>query len=194
MSHVLPSRRDGPVMFPVAYPSPAASPSPSHSPEVVTSSNPHVTFDASTIVVLLSFLVFTLWVVAIFLFAPSLRQSFLEYRAKRNQRKTQKQIQGLGYGFGFDGLSPAELEQLRQKEEEDGRRSFMRSPQYPPSLCAITPLPPITIPARPEPDAPHAQVEAVQAHAQAETDLDPAPVYERGDYHWQGSKCEDVKL
>ncbi|KAJ7657987.1 kinase-like domain-containing protein [Mycena rosella] len=165
MSPVLQRTSDDPNMFPISYPSPAASPS---SQVVIPISGPsRATFDASTIVALLSFLVFTLWTVAIFLFAPSLRRRFDAYRARRRQAKAmrkqaqatrrqaqaarnqaKKQIQGLG--FGYDGLSQAEFEALMKVEERDGERSFVRSPRYPPSLSAIAPLAPITIP---EPNA-----------------------------------------
>ncbi|KAJ7109857.1 hypothetical protein C8R44DRAFT_856991 [Mycena epipterygia] len=194
MSPVL--QRDDAAMPPASYAYPAASSSASPYSEIVSSPSPpspRVTFDASTIVVLLSFLVFTLWVVAIFLFAPSWRQKFVEYRARRKQaKKTKQQIQGLG--FGYDGLSQAEFEELRQREEEDGKRLFMRLPQYPPSLCAIAPLAPITISTRPEgSDTAEVRAATIQVHDESESVSDPAPVYEQGDYHWQGSKFGEGK-
>ncbi|KAJ7024428.1 hypothetical protein C8F04DRAFT_1131911, partial [Mycena alexandri] len=164
-------------------------------PTLVQPSHPGVTytFDASTIVVLLSFLVFVLWVVGIFLFAPSLRRQFIEYRSKKRQEKklrklAKKRMQGLG--FGYDGLTQAELQELHQQEEEHGEWSFVRLPHNPPSLSAIALLPPITIPTpRPGFDVSDAQRETIRAPL----DSDPAPEYERGEYYWADSKEVDVK-
>lgn len=156
-------------------------PSPSSSPalQVEPSSGPHVTVDTSTIIVLLGFLLFTLWTVAIYLFAPSLRQQFLEYRAKKRQaKKAKKQIQGLG--FGYDGLTQAEVQELRNQEEEIAGRL----PRYAPSLSAIPLLPPITMPL--------VQAETIQAHPKLDSESDPAPVYERGDYQGQCSNLKEA--
>jgi hypothetical protein len=118
---------------------------------------------------MLSFLLFVLWTVAIFLFAPSLRRQFLEWKAKmREAKKAKKQIPGLG--FGYDGLTEAELQQSQKQEEDDASKL----PRYPPSLSAIQFLPPITIPTGS--DVAHRQSD------DANSNLDPAPVYERGDY------------
>jgi len=135
---------------------------------------------------MLSFLLFTLWTVAIFLFAPSLRRRFLEWRARKKQaKKAKKQIQGLG--FGYDGLTQAEFQQLRKQEEEDANRL----PRYPPSLAAIPllpPLAPIEIPStKPGSDV----SEGLGAtYRQSDADFDPAPVYERGDYQGQHDSKE----
>ncbi|KAJ7754978.1 hypothetical protein DFH07DRAFT_496115 [Mycena maculata] len=189
--------RDDPAIF--SYTDPITPCSESAVPDSETASSmpfssSRVTFDALTIIVLLSFLVFALWTVAIFLFAPSLRLQFLAYRAKRKQvKKTKKQIQGLG--FGYDGLSQAEFQELRRREEEDGRRSFVRLPQYPPTLSAIALLPPITIPTRPDgPSGADAKAHTnFKSDAVSDSDFDPAPIYERGDFHLQGSESEDAK-
>ncbi|KAJ6469609.1 hypothetical protein C8R47DRAFT_1150244 [Mycena vitilis] len=195
MSPVL--RRDDPAMFPVSVSYPAASPStspaslessppgssssvpfdastiigPSPSSSPVSTSSPYK-LEASTIIALLSFLLLVLWTIGIYLFAHSLRQKFTEYRGKKKRaKKATKPIQGLG--FGYDGLTHAEFLAIRRKEDEDAGRV----PRYPPSLSAIYPLPPITIP---RPSVAEAPAQAVEA----------APVYERGDFYWQGSKEE----
>ncbi|KAF7337544.1 hypothetical protein MSAN_02227700 [Mycena sanguinolenta] len=170
-------QRNDPAMFSVSYFYPAASPSTSDSPDpsastlasISSTTNPSSsqTFEASTIIVGLSFLLFVLWTVAIFLFAPDCRQKFLEWRAKKREAK--KKIQGLG--FGYDGLTRAEFQQFRKQEEHEATR-------YPPSLDAIPLLPPIMIPG---PDASEA-ASALKSNAEVESEQDPAPVYERGDY------------
>ncbi|KAJ7150398.1 hypothetical protein C8R46DRAFT_1043755 [Mycena filopes] len=194
-------QRDDPAMFPVSYFDIATSPPPSiasssttpvlaeptPTPATRKPSSAIYTLDASTIIVLLSFLVFVLWVVAIFLFAPSLRQLFIEYRAKKRQEKlTKKRVQGLG--FGYEGLTQAELQLLQKQEEEDGERSFMRVPHQPPLLSAIALLSPITIPtSRPGFDVSDARRDNIRAQ---ELNADPAPAYERGGYHWPGSEVK----
>ncbi|KAJ7665453.1 hypothetical protein DFH06DRAFT_313840 [Mycena polygramma] len=211
MSPVL--RRDNPAMFPVSISylaaSPSASPaslepsppassssmpfdastilvsSPSSSP--VSTSSPRVDYklEASTIIVLLSFLLLVLWTIGIYLFAHSLRQKFDEYRAKKKRaKKATKPIQG--FGFGYDGLTHAEFLAIRRQEDEDAGRV----PRYPPSLSAIYPLPPITIPVT-RPGVAEAPAQAVAVEAQhVDVESEAAPVYERGDFHWQGSKEE----
>ncbi|KAJ7724249.1 hypothetical protein B0H16DRAFT_326718 [Mycena metata] len=175
-------------------PAPTSVVEPTFTPTLVQPSHPVAyTFDASLIIVLLSFLVFVLWVVGIFLFAPSLRSQFIQYRSKKRQEKklrklAKKRMQGLG--FGYDGLTQAELQELQELEEEHGERSFVRLPRHPPSLSAIALLPPITILSpRPGVDMSDAQRETICAPP---LDSDPAPEYERGEFHWPGSK-EDVK-
>ncbi|KAJ7103192.1 hypothetical protein B0H15DRAFT_199247 [Mycena belliarum] len=152
-------RRDGPATY--AYlAADLPSPSPSFATSSMNDSSTTVTLEAYTIVACLSLLLFVLWAVAIFLFAPSLHKTLMKYRAKQSfGKKIKTRIQGLG--FGYDGLSQAAFEGLMQKEQEDGRRSYMRWSPYPPSLGVITPLPPITIlEARSEHDVLEAQVHA----------------------------------
>ncbi|KAJ7361376.1 hypothetical protein DFH08DRAFT_843956 [Mycena albidolilacea] len=117
---------------------------------------------------MLSFLLFVLWTVAIFLFAPSLRRQFLEWKAKKREAKKAKaKKQILGLGFGYDGLTEAELQQAQKQEEDDASKL----PRYPPSLSAIQFLPPITIPTGS--DVAHHPSD----DANSESNLDPAPVY-----------------
>ncbi|KAJ7651567.1 hypothetical protein DFH06DRAFT_1331518 [Mycena polygramma] len=208
MSPVL--RRDEPAMFPVSVSYPAASPStspaslessppassssvpfdastivPSSSPDSTSSPRVDYKLEASTIIVLLSFLLLVLWTIGIFLFAHSLRQKFDEYRGKKKRvKKATKPIQG--FGFGYDGLTHAEFLAIRRQEDEDAGRV----PRYPPSLSAIYPLPPITIPVT-RPGVAEAPAQAVAVEAQhVDVESEAAPVYERGDFHWQGSKEE----
>ncbi|KAJ6520173.1 hypothetical protein C8R45DRAFT_954145 [Mycena sanguinolenta] len=178
-------QRDAPAMFPISYSSPSASDSsPSAStltsiPSSITNPSSSQTFEASTIVVMLSFLLFVLWTVAIFLFAPDCRRKFLEWRAKKREAKLAKnKIQGLGYGY--DGLTQAEFQQFRKQEEQEATR-------YPPSLDAIPLLPPITVPG---PDVSQAAALARTVPA-VNSEQDPVPVYERGDYRGPGDE-EDV--
>jgi hypothetical protein len=101
-----------------------------------------VTSDPRTIIQsLLLFILFALLALAIYWFGPSLRRRLL---------KTLGREPAAGPGFGFDGLSKAQLKAVRLKEMDEGRNGewFIKLPAKPPKIALREfPLPPIQIPA-----------------------------------------------
>nr|GAT61042.1 predicted protein [Mycena chlorophos] len=139
---------------PASTASNSSSPLPSHASSSSQS--------ASVIIVVLAFLLLSLWGTAFILFAPSCADidAWFAYRAKKGQRKQamKKKPEGLG-------------------EEEMADRSFVRLSPSPPSLRTIDPLPPITLPARNTLDEEHVEVKKLDEE-QSCVYIEPAPAYE----------------
>jgi len=106
---------------------------PSHSP---SANDPHAIAEAFVL-----FVLFTLIILAVYWFGPSLSRR-LPHELLGRQPVT-------GPGFGFDGLTKAQLKAVRLKEKEEGMDGewFIKLPARPPTIALKEfPLPPIQMP------------------------------------------------
>ncbi|KAF7307229.1 hypothetical protein MIND_00516600 [Mycena indigotica] len=134
-----------------------------------------------TIIAVLTLLILALWAIAFGIFAPSMLKSLRVYLAKKRQQKQAKRRarhQPEGLGFGYDGLSQGEIDELRRMEEEEGERYFVRLSPSPPSLQVIEPLPPISLPTSKESEVDNLLDKKKELEVDSESYIEPAPAYE----------------
>ncbi|KAK0199168.1 hypothetical protein F5146DRAFT_1132104 [Armillaria mellea] len=115
--------------------------------------------DLSSIIAVVSLILLSGMVLAIYYYVPSLcnkiKSNITRIRARNRRRKAamtepvpiEDTHPDPGPGFGFDGLSRSELEDLRLNEEVESTFVLVKIPEDPPelSLCHLQSLPSLTL-------------------------------------------------
>ncbi|KAK0209082.1 hypothetical protein DFS33DRAFT_501531 [Desarmillaria ectypa] len=115
--------------------------------------------DLSSIIAVISLILLSAMVFAIYYYGPSLcnkiKLKITKIRARNRRQKaavtappsTEDTNPDPGPGFGFDGLSKPQLEELRLNEEVESTFVLVKLPDDPPelSLCHLQSLPSLTI-------------------------------------------------